>query len=534
MKVGVIGGGIAGLSCAVRLQQLGLAVTVYDTGKRGPGGRCSSRIWRGRPVDHAAQFAEARTEPFAEFLSSLEREGKARRLKAEDVATLAAPGIATPSADAIPRYVGVGGMGAISDALTACVEDVRTDTWVSPNGGIRRNAGDGSWLVKESKTVESRYDAVVVAHNGKCAERLTSRQPSKAVHSLLRTRFAPTLPKQASPGGGRMTLNSIYSLLLELPAGLIPADRLGVCNFVECEPSIRMIVNNGAKHADTDAETELWTVLSSGRFGKKHKAAQEFLEGTEVESEVTRLLLSAVGRSVGMEEGSLSEENVIASKLQLWGAAVPISSWTGGPCVWDADHTIGICGDWMHEAPAHESDARSSTIESAWMSGRALAEHVANTETRGSSCGLELGEAGGHFVPVDGGGFGEGGKAGAAGWVALPGQAGGAKAGGAKRAGGATGGDGACDQLFVVNVPYATSEGDMQSHFDAAAPGKVVSVQMLQTREGRARGMARVRMRSIADARAAFESLDGKELDGRPLRVSYDERRRKPSGRSRA
>ena len=46
--VGVIGGGAAGLSCALRLQELGQQVTLYDTGKRGPGGRASSISEGGR------------------------------------------------------------------------------------------------------------------------------------------------------------------------------------------------------------------------------------------------------------------------------------------------------------------------------------------------------------------------------------------------------------------------------------------------------------------------------------------------------
>ena len=153
MKVGVIGGGVAGLSCAARLQELGVAVTLYDTGKRGPGGRCSSRLWRGRPADHAAQFAEARTPAFAEFLASLEASGAARRL--ESLATLTAAGAAaTVVSDGVPRYVGVGGMGKITDALAASVDDVRQDVWVSPNGGIKRNAGHGAWLVREGKGVD--------------------------------------------------------------------------------------------------------------------------------------------------------------------------------------------------------------------------------------------------------------------------------------------------------------------------------------------------------------------------------------------
>ena len=74
VRVAVIGGGIAGLSCASRLQELLGArscVTVYDTGKRGPGGRASSRLWQddvSRPVDHAVQFAEVHTPAFSNFM----------------------------------------------------------------------------------------------------------------------------------------------------------------------------------------------------------------------------------------------------------------------------------------------------------------------------------------------------------------------------------------------------------------------------------------------------------------------------------
>jgi phytoene dehydrogenase-like protein len=326
-RVGIIGGGVAGLSCAARLQELGVAATLYDTGKRGPGGRCSSRTWRGVPADHAAQFAEARTATFAAFLESLASEGKVRRLEGGAVATLTAPGVAETEAhdaEKIPRYVGVGGMGALTDALASSVADVRTDVWVSPNGGIRRER-DGCWTVREAKGVDARYDAVVIAHNGKCAERLTSRQPSRAVHALLRTRFAPRPPVRASAGGGRMTLNSIYSLLVEVQAGVLPAAELGACNFVACEPSLRMLSNNARKQhgggggGGGGRETEVWSVLSSASFGKEHKAAQEFLEGSEKEAEVTGLLLAAVSRACGVDPTRLSQ-SVVASKLCVTGA----------------------------------------------------------------------------------------------------------------------------------------------------------------------------------------------------------------------
>ena len=213
--VGVIGGGIAGLSCARRLQQLGVECTVYDTGKRGPGGRASSRTWRGRAVDHAVQSVSAMPgSAFHEWLSQLEADGFVRPWSGLGVLGEGGAFMPAPEGGA-PRYIGVGGMGTIAEQLAGGL-DIRQDIWVSPNGGIfteRGSTGDGGggWCVQESKKVQARFDAVVIAHNGKCAERLTSKIEARDVHMLLRARFA-TAATGGGPGGGRMTLNSMYSL----------------------------------------------------------------------------------------------------------------------------------------------------------------------------------------------------------------------------------------------------------------------------------------------------------------------------------
>ena len=213
--VGVIGGGIAGLSCARRLQQLGVECTVYDTGKRGPGGRASSRTWRGRAVDHAVQSVSAMPgSAFHEWLSELEADGFVRPWSGLGVLGDGGAFMPAPEGGA-PRYIGVGGMGTIAEQLAGGL-DIRQDIWVSPNGGIfteRGSADDGGggWCVQESKKVQARFDAVVIAHNGKCAERLTSKIEARDVHMLLRARFA-TAATGGGPGGGRMTLNSMYSL----------------------------------------------------------------------------------------------------------------------------------------------------------------------------------------------------------------------------------------------------------------------------------------------------------------------------------
>eukprot|EP00966_Prymnesium_polylepis_P169886 3927601-Prymnesium_polylepis.1 len=93
-----------------------------------------------------------------------------------------------------------------------------------------------------------------------------------------------------------------------------------------------------------------------------------------MEAKVTALLLEAVERATGLGRGEL-QRKVVRSKLQLWGAGVPLNRWSSD-YVWDAAHSIGIAGDWLST-----DAARASTIEGAWVSGVRLAEHIASTAT---------------------------------------------------------------------------------------------------------------------------------------------------------
>lgn len=388
--------------------ELGLRPVVFDTGKRGPGGRASSRIWQGHAVDHAVQFIVA-TDP--EFAAALRATGSARRWGGR-LGTLGRAGF-VPLDDSVERWVGVEGSGSIIGAWAQGL-DVRQDVWVPPANGIRCEK-DGSWSVAAPDSRGgrggSKFDAVVVAHNGKCAERLTSSTPALEVHALLRANFAATLPR-SQPGSGKFTLNQVYSLLLEVPCGIMPSSFDGA--FVEHEPCLRWLASNTAKLGRKDGaspNTEAWTALSSAEFGKRHKAPQEFLAGTDKEREVIGLLIGGIERAVGIPEGAL-QAAVLATKLQLWGAALPINRWAskdGVDFVWSASHRIGIAGDWLTSSPA-----RASTVEAAWLSGARLAEHVARCAA--ADAGLELGEEGGRFVPVAGD-FGGGGEAAPA-WVA--------------------------------------------------------------------------------------------------------------------
>lgn len=70
----VVGAGVAGLSCARRLQQAGWAVTVVDKGRQ-PGGRVASREIAGLMFDHGAQFLSVRDPAFEAALEPARRSG---------------------------------------------------------------------------------------------------------------------------------------------------------------------------------------------------------------------------------------------------------------------------------------------------------------------------------------------------------------------------------------------------------------------------------------------------------------------------
>ena len=74
-------------------------------------------------------------------------------------------------------------------------------------------------------------------------------------------------------------------------------------------------------------------------------------------------------------------------------------------------------------------------------------------------------------------------------------------------------------KLYVGNLPYNTTEGDLQSLFAGAGSVDTVNV-MRDTATGRARGFAFVEMGSDEEALQAISMLNGHDFGGRTLTVN--------------
>jgi cold-inducible RNA-binding protein len=87
-------------------------------------------------------------------------------------------------------------------------------------------------------------------------------------------------------------------------------------------------------------------------------------------------------------------------------------------------------------------------------------------------------------------------------------------------------------KLYVGNLAFQTTSEQLQTMF--AQAGTVESVSLIEDREtGRSRGFGFVEMQTKEEGAAAIQQFNGKDLDGRALKVNEAKPREDRGGGSR-
>jgi len=74
-------------------------------------------------------------------------------------------------------------------------------------------------------------------------------------------------------------------------------------------------------------------------------------------------------------------------------------------------------------------------------------------------------------------------------------------------------------KLYIGNLSYDTTEASLRAHLETIGP--VTEAAVITDRDtGRPRGFGFVTMQNDADAAPAIAQLDGKDLDGRTIKVN--------------
>eukprot|EP01006_Ploeotia_vitrea_P050381 TRINITY_DN67453_c6_g2_i2.p1 TRINITY_DN67453_c6_g2~~TRINITY_DN67453_c6_g2_i2.p1 ORF type:complete len:716 (-),score=107.27 TRINITY_DN67453_c6_g2_i2:2617-4764(-) len=363
VRVAIIGGGISGLMCATQLCRLDHQPTVFDTGKRGVGGRLASRTMHGTVVDHGCQCFTASNPAFVQLATEWERLGWIRLLPTPRIWRVDdAKSVQLQTQQ--PMWIGSdGGMEELPRTLAAQLPKVVSDCWV--NKVLRKD--DNKWEVFVNDLSQGTFDFLVIAHNGKCATRLSAAKGMERINAGLRkiqllpmfvllAAFEPPSPVTTTTNTDHTTTHNQQTV---------------VFTIVDNNDTIAWITTKTDK---TTGQT-CYTVFSTPEFGMRFKVPQEFIPD-EDRQRITAILLEQLQSVTLHQQQCTATSNdakiapivgvPVSTHLQLWGAALPKNTLQHHDFLLDPHTLAGSCGDWCV----------SPNVEGAVLSGIRLADAI--------------------------------------------------------------------------------------------------------------------------------------------------------------
>jgi renalase len=326
-NVAVIGAGIAGLACATVLKQAKLRVSLFDKSK-GPAGRMSTRRGDTWECDHGAQYFTARDPDFRAEVAHWEQAGVAGRwqprIKVWDGLSL------QDRLSSLERFVGVPRMTSPARVL-ADSHDLTCQATIQE---LTRHPEGWSLKSAELGWSPERFDAILLA------------VPAPQAVPLLSV-IAPefSLLAQSANMRGAWAMMLRYASPVDLPFDAV---------FANAGP-LRWVARNSSKPGRRGNET--WLLHASPEWSEANIEAN-----TEY---VASVLLAAFAELGGPEPQAWTAHR--------WRYADTEPALELG-CLWDARTGLGLCGDWLN----------GGKVQGAWLSGKALAQRVIESQRRRS------------------------------------------------------------------------------------------------------------------------------------------------------
>ena len=352
-SIGIIGAGIAGLSCAKTLEQAGYHVEIFDKG-RNLSGRMATRRNNLSEFDHGAQYFTVKNPDFRQEVD---------RWIGADVAKLWSPKMAVldnlkekeipAKANQFSSWVNTS-IGKLKSLKTSIFSTDNTDTSVERFVGVPKMTTPATFISRGlSVKKETTIDSIFIRPQSYPRWSLKSKEIGliegnfNIIIAAMPAPQAAELFKEISPklteisqsvkmtGSWAVMLNFEEKVNLDFDSAFINGGPL------------RWIARNNSK--PERGVTEAWVLHATSEWSESRLDISR--------EEATELLINefvALG-------GSLPKQ----SQAHLWRyaeAAQPLHT----TFAWDAENNLGICSDWLN----------SGRVEGAWLSGKRLAEFI--------------------------------------------------------------------------------------------------------------------------------------------------------------
>ncbi|MBI1385424.1 MAG: NAD(P)-binding protein [Rhizobiales bacterium] len=320
-RIGIVGAGLAGLTCARQLRDAGHMIEVFERDGL-LGGRLQTERDDAVRYDSGAQYVTARTREFKRLLDSLALAGHASGWS---------PRLLLGGSDLVGEiapqdwYVGIPGMGSLVRPLA---DDVR----VNLNARVRGlQRVEGRWMLQISDRDEMAGPFHAVLLTAPAPE----SYPLLADHEELFDEMT------------RVRMLPCWTVLLQFAAPLPVEFDVGA----RLTESIAWIARDSSK-PNRKRGQENWVLQSSPEFSR------QFLE--EEPEDVARQLWLEMQSALG-----LVEVTPMVLNARLWRHAL-VERTLGASCIFSRDAMLGAAGDWC----------LGSRAEAAFESASALVRRV--------------------------------------------------------------------------------------------------------------------------------------------------------------
>jgi hypothetical protein len=319
--IAIVGAGLAGLSCAVRLTELGHHVELFEK-SRGPAGRMSTKRGEGWAADHGAQYFTARDPLFIEQVKKWLNDQTVALWTPEIKVFEANQSTTFQSQDL--RYVGTPAMNTPAKQLAKGLVLHASQTI---DGLSQKN---GQWFLQcaETGAIAQGFDELILAIPGPQALAL-----------------AKHLDPDIEAIAGQSNMKGCWTLMARFEQRPeVPFEAA----FVNQE-IISWVARNSSKPQRTGQES--WTIQANPLW------SQEFIELSK-EDVASQLLACAKNLGLDCAGAEIS--------MHRWRYASGSTTATLGFYSNPALH-LGMCGDWLN----------GGRVEGAWLSGYRLANQFA-------------------------------------------------------------------------------------------------------------------------------------------------------------
>ena len=320
-SVAIVGGGMAGITCALTLSLRLEYVKVFELDHYA-GGRMASVRVGGYEFDLGAQYFTAQDEVFRGYVETWQSEGLVQPWNGW-IVDLDGGNMISRGLDE-GWYVGVPNMAALVRHLARLCH-VQYGCKVE-----RMHSVDGAWQLLGANGEDlGAFDLVIMAVPPTQAAELLADVTTSIHNEIADVQMACAWVVGM---GYKRSINAPFAAA-----------------FVS-DPTLNWIARNSSKPSRTDKET--WVAHAAPEWSEKHP--------TRSETAVIAQLVEAFRAALGVR---ITEPEIATARY--WTEAVTVNP-ARQPCLLDSAQRLGVCGDWCV----------GPRIESAFQSGMEMAERI--------------------------------------------------------------------------------------------------------------------------------------------------------------